>query len=288
MNLVSGIIPSFFMAEPGMKYWLHITDENGSISESTHYNIGVKPTTISDIAIEVDMPTIVPSNSIITPEFYIFNENSPSYGIVSLVVDGQIVSKKSQLFGTGQTQVIFNWNIPKSDDYITYDFEGKVELYDTTISTESALVSSYPKTISVTASDMPALQVITSDEQVLADPALIYASNADPTLRFKVTDPQGQCIIGGAAECLVKDTTLGKRGGLESVSYGEQILRVKYSGADNAFERFSITSIDPILGQWNVSLESDDESFQEAHALEDPIVKIKYRYHSETVTVKSQ
>ncbi|MDF2423323.1 MAG: hypothetical protein OPY09_03825, partial [Nitrosopumilus sp.] len=69
IHLVSGAIPSFFMAEPGMEYWLYITDENGSISESTHYNIGVKPTRTSDVAIEVDMPTIVPSSSTITPEF---------------------------------------------------------------------------------------------------------------------------------------------------------------------------------------------------------------------------
>jgi len=270
-----------------MEYWLYITDENGSISESTHYNIGVKPTGISDVAIEVDMPTIVPSGTAIKPEFYIFNDDSPSYGIVSLVVDGQTVSKKSQLFGTGQTHVIFNWNVPKSDGYITYDFAGKVDLYDITIVTEPALVSSYPKTISVAASDMPALQVITRDEQILADPALVYASNSNSELRFKVTDPQGQCIIGGEAECLVKDSTLDSRGGLESVPYGNQILRVKYSGADSALERFSITSIDPIIGQWNVSLESDDGLFQ-AHALEDPIVKIKYRHHSETITVKSQ
>ncbi|MFB5620644.1 MAG: hypothetical protein ACE5RC_05890, partial [Nitrosopumilus sp.] len=262
-------------------------DENDNISESAHYNIGVKPSKISDVEVEVDMPTIRPSGSTIKPEFYIFNENSPSYGIVSLVVDGQAVSKKSQLFGTGQTHVVFNWNIPKSDSYVTYDFEGKVDLYDTTIITESALVSSHPKTISVAASDMPTLQVISQDKQVLADPALVYASDDNTELRFKVTDPQGQCIIGASTECLVKDSTIGKRGGLESIPYGEQILRVKYSGADNVLERFSITSVDPIIGQWNVSLETDDGFVQEAHASEDPIVKIKYRYHSETITVKS-
>ncbi|MGY5146837.1 MAG: LamG-like jellyroll fold domain-containing protein [Candidatus Nitrosopumilus sp. bin_7KS] len=287
-SLVSGVIPSIIMVEPGMKYWLHVTDENGSVSESTHYNIGVNPTTVSDVAIEVDVPTIIPSGSTIKPEFYIFNENSPTYGIVSLVVDGDIVSKKSQLFGTGQTQIIFNWNIPKSNDFITYDFEVKVDLYDITIITESVLVSSHPKTISVATSDMPVLQVITQDGQVLVDPALVYASNANSELRFKVTDPQGQCIIGGGDECIVKDNTLGKRGGLESIPYGEQILRVKYSGADNPLERFIITSIDPIIGQWNVTLESDDEFVQQAHASEDPIVKITYRYHSETISAKSQ
>ena len=31
-----------------------------------------------------------------------------------------------------------------------------------------------------------------------------------------------------------------------------------------------------------------DEFVQQAHASEDPVVKITYRYHSETTTVKSQ
>jgi hypothetical protein len=135
---------------------------------------------------------------------------------------------------------------------------------------------------------MPALQVIERDGTILADPALVYASNADSAVRFTVTDPQGQCIIGGSDECIVNDSTAGNRGGLESIPYGDQILRVKYSGADNALERFSITSIDPIVGQWNVLLESEDELIQQADASEDPVVKIKYRYHSETVTISSQ
>jgi hypothetical protein len=41
---VSGSIPSFLFVEPGMTYWLHITDENDAQIESTHYNIGAKPT----------------------------------------------------------------------------------------------------------------------------------------------------------------------------------------------------------------------------------------------------
>ena len=134
---------------------------------------------------------------------------------------------------------------------------------------------------------MASLEVIEKDGQVLADPALIYASNSDADLRFRVTDPQGQCIIGGTEECLVKYSTKEKRGGLESILYGDQILRVRYSGADNALERFSITSIDPITGQWIVSLETEDGFMQQAHAMEDISVKIKYRYHSEIITVKS-
>ncbi len=134
---------------------------------------------------------------------------------------------------------------------------------------------------------MPALQVIQRDDTILADPALVYASNADSGLRFTVTDPQGQCIIGDTDECLVNESTRGKRGGMESVLYGDQILRVRYSGADNVLERFSITSIDPIVGQWSVSLETENGYVQQAHASEDVNVKIKYRYHSETITAFS-
>ena len=204
------------------------------------------------------------------------------------MVDGKVVSKQSQLFGTGQTQVIFNWNVPQSDGYVDYEIQGMVELYDNTIVTTTSLLATYPKTITVSASEMPSLQVIQRDDTILADPALVYASNADDTVRFTVTDPTGQCIIGAGTECLINDSTRGNRGGLTSIPYGDQILRVRYSGADNALERFSITSIDPITGQWTISLETEEGFVQPAHATEDTLVKIKYRYHSDTVTVKSE
>ena len=163
-----------------------------------------------------------------------------------------------------------------------------VELYDSKISTTPSILATHPKTVTVSGSEMLALQLIQRDDTVLADLGLIYASNSDDSLRFTVIDPQGQCIIGGTDECLVNENIRGNRGGLESIPYGDQILRVRYSGADNVLERFSITSIDPIVGQWNVSLESEDGFVQQAHASEDSVVKIKYRYHSETVTAFSK
>ena len=48
--VVSGTIPSYLMAEPGMTYWMHITGEDDSQSESIHYNIGVKPTQSSIVS----------------------------------------------------------------------------------------------------------------------------------------------------------------------------------------------------------------------------------------------
>ena len=189
MNLVSGVILSIIMVELSMEYWLYITDENGNKSESKHYNIGVKPTTVSEVSVEMDVPTIKPSGSLIKPELYIFNDDTPSYGIVSLVVDGKVVVKKSQLFEIGQTHVIFNWNLPDSDGYSSHDFQGRVDLYDHSVTTESALIHTHPRTVTISAYEMNSLEVIEKDGQVLADPALIYASNSDSDLRFRVIDP---------------------------------------------------------------------------------------------------
>jgi len=285
--LVSATIPSQFIAEPAMKYWIHVLDKDQNTSESKQYSIGVKPTIISDVIVEMDVPTIRPTGSIVKSEIYIKNENSPSFGIVSLVVDGKIVSKKSQLIETGQTKVSFDWNVPTSKGYSSNELQGRVDLYDKTITTSQALVHTYPRTIAMSAHDMKPLEVLVKDGKVLADPALIYASDSDENLRFRVTDPQGQCIIGGTDECLVKESTKLKRGGLLSIPYEDQILRVRYSGSDNALERFSITSIDPITDQWTITLETDDGFVPQVHATQDTSIKIKYRYHSETITVKS-
>ncbi|MFB5610135.1 MAG: hypothetical protein ACE5Q5_07945, partial [Nitrosarchaeum sp.] len=81
--------------------------------------------------------------------------------------------------------------------------------------------------------------------------------------------------------------TTNQRGGLTSVEYENQIIRVRYSGPDNSFERFSITSIDPLVGNWTISLETSDGIIPQAQAMKDMSVKVKYRAHSETITVYS-
>ena len=198
------------------------------------------------------------------------------------------MSQRTQFFEIGQTKVTFDWSIPKSDSYSVNELQGRVDLYDSSIITEPATLHSYPKTVTLSASELSSLELVEIDGHVVAEPALIYSSNSDENLQFRVTDPQGQCIIGATDDCTISESTKGNRGGLTSIMYGDQVLRVRYSGADNALERFSITSIDPIIDQWTVSLETQDGTFQEAHAVSEPIIKVKYRYHSETVTVYSK
>ena len=163
-----------------------------------------------------------------------------------------------------------------------------VDLYDKSISTQSAKLHIYPKTITMLSSEIKPLESITEDDKVLADPAVIYASNSvDQNLRFHVTAPNGQCIIGVSEECAIHGSTKSQRGGLTSIEYEDQIIRVRYSGQDSPLERFSITSIDPLTDHWNVSLETSDGIIPQAQAIKDMPIKVKYRTHLETITVSS-
>jgi hypothetical protein len=74
---------------------------------------------------------------------------------------------------------------------------------------------------------------------------------------------------------------------LASIEYEDQIIRVRYSGPENSLERFSITSIDPLLNHWFISIETSDGIVPQAQAIKDMPIKVKYRTHSETITVKS-
>ena len=90
-------------------------------------------------------------------------------------------------------------------------------------------------------------------------------------------------MLGNTAQ----DSTKLSRGGLQSVQYDGQTLRIKYSGPDSALERFSITSIDPIVGDWTVTLEAEEGFIPLAQAVKDLTVKVKHKIHSEIITVYS-
>ncbi|MEK0351963.1 MAG: hypothetical protein QQN57_03635, partial [Nitrosopumilus sp.] len=146
----------------------------------------------------------------------------------------------------------------------------------------------HPRTLSMSAYDMKTLEIIEKDGNVLSEPVLLYASNTQTDeFKFQVTAPNGQCIIGSSEECSVQDSTRSDRGGLASVQYDGQTLRIKYSGTDGALERFSITSIDPIVGDWIVTLEAEEGFIPLAQAVKDLTVKVKHRINSETITVYS-
>jgi hypothetical protein len=79
------------------------------------------------------------------------------------------------------------------------------------------------------------------------------------------------------------------RGGIDSVILDGQIYRVRYSGADSPLERFSITSLDSVLGEWRVEIELDESMIPLAEAAEDNPIKVQYRAErSPLITVRSE
>ena len=137
--------------------------------------MGVKPILEPDVSLELDVPSIKQSGSTVRPNLYINNDQSPAYGIVSLVVDGVVVSERAEFFGMGQTKVSFDWDVPSSVELSTHELQGKVDLYGSTEITDSALLYSHPRTLSLSAYDMKTIQVVEKDGDVLASPVLLYA-----------------------------------------------------------------------------------------------------------------
>ena len=84
---------------------------------------------------------------------------------------------------------------------------------------------------------------------------------------------------------MVNESTYGLRGKFTSVILDNQVYRIKYSGPDSVLERFAITSIDPILGQWSVELISEGNLLPNIFAEENTVLKIKYKADTTLITV---
>jgi hypothetical protein len=122
----------------------------------------------------------------------------------------------------------------------------------------------------------------------IARPALLYASSDAEGAQFRVSAPDGSCVIGGESDCLVTDSTANRRGGLDSVIIYGQIYRVRYSGDANVLERFSITSLDSVAGDWKVEILPEDRIIPYAEAEEQTMLTVKYRAERESlITVTS-
>jgi len=287
---ISTSIPPVFMVAPGIEYWIHVFDENLDETTSQHYTLGVKPNYDVDASLELDIPTSKSEGSTIRPSAYVINHSEePAFGTISLLVDGKVVSSATEFFGAGETQVLLEWVIPKEGQQMIYVVQAKLDLYDTSVTTEKAYMSSFMKTQLISLSEMQTIKPLTDQVgNTVAQPALLYASDfAYDNLRFRVIGNGGFCFIGATDECAVKESTLGNRGGIESIEHNGIIYRVKYSGADSPLERFSITSVDQISPDWNITLESMDDFIPQAFAMEDINLKVKYRTISDLITVSS-
>ncbi len=275
--IVSAELPTTFLQTPAIIYWIHVVNQEEKIQASEKYYLGVKPTYPLDARLELDTPIAKSQGSTLRPSAYVYNEGKPLFGSVSLLVNGKVEFTSSEYVFKDITAIDLAWNVPELDSQTSYDIKARLNLYDKEIDTGSTTVNTFKSTKSYSISDVINVQSIVDEQQKLvARAGLLYSSDANPNLHYRVVSPDGKCVIGDSDSCMVKHSTLGKRGNAESIEIDGQIFRVRYSGQNSPLERFSITSVDPIEGVWSVSLESDS-IVPEAHASEDTQIKIKYR-----------
>jgi hypothetical protein len=146
-------------------------------------------------------------------------------------------------------------------------------VYDASYITTKATLDTFARTKIVPMYDQSEIVPATDKlGNIIARPAMMYSSN-EGSGSFRVVAPDGTCVIG--AGCLVEQSTLKHRGGIDSVLVDGHIYRVRYSGDDSPLERFSITSLDSVLGKWNVEIMENSQFL--ASAAEDVPIKVQYR-----------
>src|SRR2546427_700269 len=278
---VSGTIPQEMMQAPAIAYWIDVHNKAGKTSDSEQYSIGVKPTYVIDGKLETDIRPTRAEGTTEHPTVYFTNlATKPVYGSVSLVVDGNTVyTSPPQLFGKGQTAVNLEWKTPTVGKISDYQVQAKAEFYGKSFETSVGTITTFPGTKSMSLSDLHDVTTVTENNHDIATAAVLYSSfNNEGTMRYKVIAPDGTCVIGMSNQCLITKSTLGLAGNFKTVTIGDQIFRVRYSGPDSPLERFSITSIDPIVGKWKVDIDTQEKGFvPQAHALDNIMLKVKYR-----------
>ncbi|HEY7757357.1 MAG TPA: hypothetical protein VIA08_03910, partial [Nitrososphaeraceae archaeon] len=278
---VSGSIPWELMSgSHGVRYWLHAINEDLEVSDSPKYLISVKPGYSLLGKLEFDVVTIKAEGSVLKPIAYFTNEISkPVSGAISLIVDGKVVhTSQPQSFAQGETSVELEWKIPKVGKVVDYQVKVIAEFCGKVFETNEVTLSTFPRTVLESISDKINIKLFTDKlGNTIARPGSLYSSDSNPNTSFRVVSPDGTCVIGSTDECMIRDSTFGKPGNIESVTIDGQIYRIRYSGPENAVERFTITSVDPILGYWNVYKETPQGIIPKAYAENENPLKIQYR-----------
>jgi hypothetical protein len=276
---ISGIIPEDLIYGPAVEFWVYLVTEEGIVKESQHTIVAVRPDVYSgESSIEMDTTTIKAQGTTLRPTAYV-TTTTTVYGDVSLIVDGKIVHTESTLIEPGKSIIHLKWSIPKTESATSYEIQSQLEIYEDAVITSEATVNTYARTQKMAVDGITeSIRYVTDKAgNAIARPALLYASSDAEGVQFRVTAPDGSCVIGGGSDCLVTDSTANRRGGLDSVIINGQIYRVKYSGDNNVLERFSITSLDGVAGDWKVEMLPEDGIIPYAEAEKQTMLTVKYR-----------
>jgi hypothetical protein len=291
VNVGSKIITS-----PGLSFWIH-AENNEQWSQSTIRSMGVKKD-ITNVSMELDLPQTASTPGLIKANAYVTNKLAePVLGTAYLIVNDSVVSSSTVLLKSGQTKIDLNWNLPANKEITSYQVKAKLQIYDYTLTTESLKLVTHPQKKQIPITKVGGIDnMYDKDGTKIAEVKTMYASNHKGT-RLYVLAPEGTCVIGSFDHCLIKNSTRSAHIDFKDVVIGGQVYRVRYSGPDNVLERFSITTIDNMLGYWKVyqelpngviaQAESPRGIFPEAAAaLDDIYLKLQYKSVKKVLTQK--
>jgi hypothetical protein len=278
--LVSGTILHDVIQAPAISYWITAHNSAGKTVSSDVYSIGVKPSypVIGNLDLDAKMARIEGSTAHPTA-YYTNNSTGPVYGHVVLLVNGVVsYTSPAQVFAPGQSVVTLNWKTPTVGKIYQYQLQAQAEIYGKSIDTASWPVTTFPGTAVLPLARLAKVTDVSVGNSTIATASTLYSSfKNDGTMNFKVTASDGTCVIGADNDCLVTQSTLGLAGNFKTVTVGDQVYRVRYTGSDDPLERFSITSVDSMRGNWKVEIDSASSLLPTAHAMDDVFLKVKYR-----------
>src|SRR6185437_6136353 len=278
--LVSGTISQDVIQAPAVSYWISVHNSAGKTTSSDVYSIGVKPSypVVGNLDLDTKMARIEGTTAHPTA-YYTNNSTGPVHGRVVLLVNGIVsYASPSQVFAPGQSVINLQWKTPTVGKISQYQLQARAEIFGKTIDTVSWPVTTFPGTVVLPLSTLANVTDISIGNTTIATASTLYSSfKNDGTMNFKVTTSDGTCVIGATNDCRVTGSTFGLAGNFKTVTVGDQVYRVRYTGADDPLERFSITSVDSMSGNWKVEIDSTNSLLPIAHAMDDVGLKVKYR-----------
>lgn len=104
----------------------------------------------------------------------------------------------------------------------------------------------------------PIQSFVDKQGNVIANARSLYSSfvTSNGTL-FHVVSPSGVCVVGESSTCLVNESTLTANERYSVVTLDGANYTVYYSDIHSPLQRFSITSLQPITGDWKITLENN-------------------------------
>jgi hypothetical protein len=275
---VTATIPRDRLVSPATQYWLLIGNQDQLTRSSDNYTIGVAPPYEMNATIGLEMPQVITEGTIFSPTIYLQNNaNGPAYGTISFMLYNETVAIfAGNLYGTGSHVITLGWDSAIHGHLMSYPVKIKADFYGKSFVTDDTVLYTVPSSLSVPLSNISEIKSFVDENgNTLAGAHTLYSSfrSTDGTI-YSVTSPDGTCVIGDSSDCLVQSSTLHQANHSKTITLNGQEFKVQYTGKDSPLQRFTITSSDPIVGQWKVSLVRDGQ--EQIQSEDQTMLKIKY------------